>query len=231
MQKILLLHGAIGAKEQLIKLAGKLSGNFEIHTLNFSGHGGREIPSEPFSMDMFARDIISYLDDNKINEINIFGYSMGGYAALHTALNYPGRIGKIFTLATKFEWTTEIVRREVKMLDAQKIKEKVPKFAEELAGRHGEDKWEIVLAKTREMMLELGKLGDSHGGYQLELDKISNEVLIGIGDRDKMVSIEETVTAYKKMPNSQLLVMPGTPHPLEQVNIDRLSGDIGRFFV
>ena len=223
MNQLLLLHGAIGAKDQLDDLKKILSDAYDVHTLNFSGHGGNELPEEPFTMDMFAGDIISYLDGKGISTVDIFGYSMGGYAAIHTALNHKDRIGKIFTLATKFEWSPDIAEREVKMLDAEKIKAKVPKFAEELALRHGEDNWIKLLEKTAEMMRELGK------GKPLELNQLSNEAMVAVGDRDKMVSLEETITAYRAIQNAKLLVIPGTPHPIEQVNMGILAEEIKRF--
>lgn len=227
MNRILLLHGAIGAKDQFRVLRELLSAEMEVHTMNFTGHGGGEIPEEPFTIDMFAGDIIKYLDSNHMDEINVFGYSMGGYAALYAALNNPGRIGKIFTLATKFEWTPEIAEREVKMLDAQKMKIKVPKFAQELAKRHGEDKWEILLKKTADMMTGLG----NRNVLTAELMKqVNNKVLVGIGDSDKMVSLEETITAYRALPNANLIVLPATPHPIEMADSTRLSAEIKSFF-
>lgn len=227
MKKILLLHGALGAQDQFNRLKKTISGKYEVHTLNFTGHGGSDIPIEPFTMDMFAGDIISYLDTNSINEINIFGYSMGGYAALYAAMKYPGRISKIFTLAAKFDWTPETAEREVKMLDAEKMKVKVPKFAAELTARHGSDKWETVLKKTAEMMKALGNKNILTADI---LKQINNEVLIGIGDSDKMVSLEETITAFRNLPNANLLVLPATPHPIEQVDNERLAMEIERFF-
>lgn len=227
MNKILLLHGAIGAKDQLAPLKELLSADLEVHTMNFSGHGGSDIPNGPFTMDMFAGDIISYLDKNGINEVNIFGYSMGGYAALHAALNNPGKIAKIFTLATKFEWTPAIAEREVKMLDAEKMKVKVPKFAAELAKRHGESNWETVLVKTAEMMTELGNKNVLTPEI---LQQVTNDVLIGIGDSDKMVSLEETIVAFRVIPNANLLVIPATPHPIEMADGIRLAAEIRKFF-
>lgn len=226
MNRILLLHGAIGAKDQFAALKELLSTEFEVHTMNFTGHGEGKIPDVPFTMDMFAKDILAYLDKNDISEINIFGYSMGGYAALYAALNNPGRIIRIVTLATKFEWTPEIADREVKMLDAEKMKVKVPKFAAELAKRHGESNWETVLGKTIELMRGLGNnnvLGSE------KLKKINNEVLVGIGDSDKMVSLEETIAAFRTLPNANLLVLPATPHPIEQVDNERLAEVIKRY--
>lgn len=227
MKKILLLHGAIGAVDQLNPLKEKLRGKYEVHSINFTGHCGSEIPNEPFSIEMFADDIVSYIDKNDLAGINIFGYSMGGYAALYAALMNQGKLGKIFTLATKFDWSNEIAEREVKMLDAQTIEQKVPKFAEELSMRHGADKWVTVLEKTSEMMVALGR----NNLLTVEtLGNMKNEVLVGVGDRDKMVSIEESSAAFRAMPNSKLLVMPGTPHPIEQVDVNRLKYEIERIF-
>ncbi|HMQ78275.1 MAG TPA: alpha/beta fold hydrolase [Ignavibacteria bacterium] len=227
MKRILLLHGAIGAKDQFGVLRELLSADIEVHTMNFTGHGGGEIPDEPFTIDLFERDIIRYLDANNIDEINIFGYSMGGYAALYASLNNPGRIGKIFTLATKFEWTPEIAAREVKMLDAEKMKVKVPKFAGELAKRHGEDNWVTLLKKTAEMMTGLG----NKNVLTTELLKqVTNKVLVGIGDSDKMVTLEETIAAYRALTNANLIVLPATPHPIEMADCTRLVAEIKRFF-
>ena len=226
--KLLLLHGALGSKTQLKPVEEKLKNSFEVFTLNFSGHGGGKLPDKPFSIGMFAEDILRWLDKNNISRVNIFGYSMGGYAGLYFAKRQPERVGKIFTLGTKFEWTEESARREVKMLDDAKIQEKAPKFAEELKTRHKPQDWKAVLAKTREMMTMLGAKNE------LTIEDtgvIENEVLIGIGDRDKMVTLEESITVYRALKNGRLLVMHDTHHPIDQVDAVRLAAEIKRFFL
>lgn len=228
MNKLLLLHGALGARTQFEKLSHLLKESFDVHSINFTGHGGSVIPTEPFSIQMFAGDIINWLDENNIGKINIFGYSMGGYAAMYLAKHHPEKVNKIFTLATKFEWSEEISAREVKMLDAAKIKEKVPQFAKELRSRHSPQNWETVLGKTSEMMINLGKKNE------LTFDDISTIeccIQIGIGDRDKMVSLEESIAAYRSLKNGELQVLPNTPHPLEQVDAERLNYEIKSFLV
>lgn len=227
MKDILLLHGALGAKEQFEDLERLLKSSYNVYTYSFTGHGGREIPIEPFSIEMFAEEIIDFISANGLQQTGIFGYSMGGYAALYAAALKPGICSRIFTLATKFEWTPEIAAREVKMLDSRKMKLKVPKFAEELAIRHGEDKWETLLQKTADMMTELG----NRNVLTAELLKqINIRVLVGIGDSDKMVSLEETMAAYRTLPNANLLVLPATPHLIEMVESIRLAAEIKRFF-
>lgn len=43
-----------------------------------------------------------------------------------------------------------------------------------------------------------------------------------LGDRDKMVTLDETVNAYKAIPGAALSVFPETPHPLEKVDVSRI---------
>ena len=40
MKNLLVLHGAIGSKSQFDSIASLLDNQFDIHLLNFSGHGG-----------------------------------------------------------------------------------------------------------------------------------------------------------------------------------------------
>ena len=76
MQDILLLHGAVGSKEQLVPLSEKLKHNFNVHLINFSGHGGTSLPGKPFSIPLFAEDVYNYIVQNKLQQVNIFGYSI-----------------------------------------------------------------------------------------------------------------------------------------------------------
>ena len=140
---------------------------------------------------------------------------MGGYTALYLAGHYPERIGKILTVATKFHWDEEISAREIKMLDAAKMKEKIPHFYNELEKRHAPQNIEAILHKTREMMINLGKDNELKPG---DFELIKHETIVGIGDRDKMVTLAETVVVYKKLPNGRLLVLPDTPHPFERID-------------
>ena len=226
MQSLLLLHGAIGCEEQLKPLAEILSSNYDVHTLNFSGHGGKPFYAEPFSMHLFSNNILSYLQEKGIEKTSIFGYSMGGYVGMYLAKHYPEKLNALVTLATKFHWTEEIALKEVQMLDPEKISSKVPAFAKTLEERHAPQDWRQVLAFTAEMMLQLGK---DNVLKTPDHETIQHPCLIMLGDRDKMVSLEETVNVYRSLPNSQLAVLPNTPHPIEQVDKELLAYFIRRF--
>lgn len=152
---LLLLHGALGCKDQFDPLAKILEDHFNLHLLNFEGHGG-EHSDIHFSIDLFAGKTSDFIKENKIEGTNVFGYSMGGYVALKLALNQPGTINKIITLGTKFQWDETTAEKEIKMLNPENIELKVPQFAAELKRRHYPEDWKIVMKKTAGMMHALG---------------------------------------------------------------------------
>jgi len=226
MKHLLLLHGAIGAKDQLNPLADLLKTTYRIHTLNFDGHGGAAMPSDPFSIPLFAKNVHDYCNAAGITSADVFGYSMGGYVAMYLAKQSPALVNKIITLATKFNWDEMIAAKETKMLDAGVIAQKVPAFASQLQQRHAPNDWIQVLDKTKEMLLELGR----QNTLQLnDYATIQTPSLIMLGDKDKMVTAEETLSVYRTLPSAQLCILPNTPHPLEQVDAELLAYHITRF--
>jgi pimeloyl-ACP methyl ester carboxylesterase len=226
MHNLLLLHGALGSEATLFPLKEQLQPYYHTYTLNFSGHGGKAIPASPFRMELFAQDILHLLEEQQLESTYIFGYSMGGYAALYFALQHPERVKGIITLATKFSWSPETALKEIKHLNPEKIQEKVPRFAQTLAGRHAPQDWKQVMHKTAEMMQHLG----TQPLLTAEtLAEVPIPVQVSVGDRDNMVSIEETTWAYRQLLQARLLVLPDTRHPLETVATDRLSHEIRQF--
>jgi len=217
---LLLLHGAIGAADQLQPLASELQKNYIVHTLDFSGHGGSPFPAKPWSISLFAEEVLSYMDDHSIGEAAIFGYSMGGYVGMYLAAHHKQRITHVITLATKFSWDPLTAQKEIKNIDPEKIEEKVPAFAKALEQRHQPNDWREVLQRTAQLITTLG---DQPPLTPDIYASVSTPALILLGDRDKMVSLEETLAVYKALPNAQLAALPGTPHPIEQTNPQTLA--------
>lgn len=226
MQHLLLLHGAIGSEQQLFPLRDLLVDQFTVHTFSFSGHGEKELPSK-MSMDLFAKEVYDYVQLKQLNDLQIFGYSMGGYVAMYFAHLYPHLVDRISTLGTKYIWNNEIAAKETKLLQADIIEQKLPAFAELLAQRHGTDKWKTVLSLTASMLLELG---DKPLLTEDKLHQINTRSLLMIGEKDNMVSLEETASISKLLPNAELKVLAHTGHPIEQVDTSMLAKQLINFF-
>jgi pimeloyl-ACP methyl ester carboxylesterase len=231
MSYLLLLPGALGAASQLEPLAKELKPYFEaVYPLNFAGHGGKGQLTETsaFGIEAFAEEVLQWMAQEQISQAHFFGYSMGGYVALWLALNHPQRVSSILTLGTKFAWTAESAAKEVRMLDPEKIAEKVPAFARELEDRHAPNDWKLLLSRTAGMMLNLGNNPLLQHG---QLAALELPVRVCVGDRDNMVTLDETAAAYRSLKNSTLAVLPATPHPIEKADLKQLVFQIKSFMV
>jgi len=227
MKSILFLHGALNSAAQFDALKLSLTSDYDVHTLNFSGHGGNLMPLGGLSFEVFVNDILNYLNSNKIEKINLFGYSMGGYAALMFALKYPEKVEKIFTCSTKLKWDLKSATKETDLLNPEKMLEKVPAFANNLIVLHGINVWKNLLNSTSNMLMDLAK-----GKLLLDEDfaAIVPPVMLAVGDTDKTANYIDTVDVYKLIPNGQLAVLPNTPHEFNKINNRLLLALIYQFF-
>jgi pimeloyl-ACP methyl ester carboxylesterase len=215
MNPILLLHGALGAQTQLQHIACKLQdARRTVHSMDFSGHHGVPFSSRGFGIEVFADDILDFLDKNNIQIADIFGYSMGGYVAVWLAHIRPERIGRIITLGTKFDWNVATANREIAKMDARKIEEKVPAFARILESRHRPNDWKELMIKTAEMMQGLG----SHPLLSEEiLTTIQVPVEIYLGDLDDMADRDYSMRVASLLPAGTFSLLANTRHPIENV--------------
>ena len=226
MGHLLLLHGALGSKEQFNDLAENLEQDFSIDTLSFSGHGRATSLQHAFTIQNCCHEVLNWLNDKQRMQIDIFGHSMGGYVALWLARFYPARVGKIFTLGTKLEWNEAIAQQRAKQLNAEKLMAKVPAYVHELQDRHGEHEWHSVLHKTAHMLNDLGK----HHLTDSDFRQINSDVLLGLGDGDNMVTKTETEHVCSLLPQAKFVELKGTPHPIDKVSVPLLSNEIRAFF-
>ena len=224
---LLLLHGALGAADQFDKLASLLADDFEIHRLDFEGHGPTPIQHDTFHGDHFMENVAAYLADHKLDTVDIFGYSLGGYVASQLAQQQPGRVRRIVALSTKFLWDEATAERECKQLDVEKIKAKVPRFAEMLAQRHTAEGWENVVNRTQDLL----RSNAADGGLPPEfMVTLPHPIRILVGDRDHTVPLEESAAIYRALQQGELEVLPNTPHPFERVSLERLVISLREFF-
>lgn len=187
--------------------------------MNFPGHGG--LPADdPVYMPQMAEALVQFVKERRLEGARVFGYSMGGYAALWAASKHPDLFGEIRTLGTKFDWTPESAEREAGMLNAEKIEAKVPQFAAALAQRHAPANWKQVLNNTKKLMTDLGS-GNKLG--QAELAGINIPVTIARGELDNMVTETESREAASWLPNGTFTTLAGTKHPLEQIDMAVLA--------
>ncbi|RYY40003.1 MAG: alpha/beta hydrolase [Chitinophagaceae bacterium] len=225
MRNLILLHGALGAPETLEPLATALTAHYQLHLPAFPGRAG--VAASGYNMSALVGFLSEFITDNNLERPLIFGYSMGGYAALTLASRQPGLLGGVATLATKLHWSADAAAAEARMLDPDKLEAKVPAFAATLARRHAPLNWKDVMRGTATLMTDLG---NDPLLKQPQFKAIADPVLLLLGDRDSMVSLEETREAWQQIPGAQLGVLPNTPHPIEKAPVEILSAQLHHFY-
>jgi len=216
------LHGALGSAHQLIPLNEHYP---DARIIEFFGHGAQKDLSGQPSIDVYVHQL-----EVELSAVGkpcaVFGYSMGGYVAIALALRRPELFSSILTLGTKLHWSPAIAAAEVTKLDAEVIAVKVPAFAADLARRHGESRWRVLLADTAQLMQDLG----TNPRLTPEiLEQLVVPTRLCVGDRDEMVSIEETLAFYRGLQGGlsgkqhQMAVVPGVRHPIEKVPLGTIA--------
>lgn len=217
--QMILVHGALGGAEQFSTLAERLSERFEVHRLDLPGHGAAPLGEAPFALASFAASVRSYLHKRGLRRPWLFGHSMGGLVGLLLALEPAPLLGGVITLGTKLEWTPEVAAREIAMLDPEKIEAKVPAFAQTLAQRHSALGWKNLLARTADMLAELGERPPLTAE---RLAAASVPVFIGLAERDNLVSQAEAQRFAQSLSQGGFWTVAGA-HPLESVETDALA--------
>lgn len=222
---LLLLHGALGDARQMETLAPLLEPYFSLHTYNFPGHGGKAFAEHPLTMRLLTEHLLDHIREFHLIGCTVFGYSMGGYAALQLESEKPGCFQRIFTMGTKFGWRPEVAESEAKLIDPEFLSQKAPNFAAVLQQRHAPNDWKQLAKETGHLMHDLAR----HPLATDDFGKIECKVRIAIGDRDQMVSFDESRHVYLALPKASFLVMPETPHLFEKINHPLLAEEIRRF--
>lgn len=73
---------------------------FDVICLDTRGHGGSTKAPGPYSIDLFAQDVLEALDELKLRQIALIGLSQGGMTAQAVALRAQERITRLALLAT-----------------------------------------------------------------------------------------------------------------------------------
>lgn len=219
-KKLVLLHGALGAGEQLQALAQNLADTYEVKVYEFSGHGKQADDVAPFTIEKLAVDFHHWLQQEYTQPVNVFGYSMGGYVSLSLATTYPQLFEKIVTLGTKFKWSKEESVKETAKLNPQFLLEKAPAYCDYLVQLHGTNHWKNVLKKTAGLMVELGEKPLLN---EVTLSMIQTPVQLMLGELDKMVTREETEMVQHQLKHATFEIIPGFVHPLERLDAQQLA--------
>ena len=220
---LLLLHGALGSPATLAPLAERLAADFTVKTLAFAGHGGRPVQPDTFTLPHFAQEVLDFLAAHETGPAHVFGYSMGGYAALLAAARAPGRFASLTALGTTVDWAPDLVAAATGFLDPATITARFPAFAEQLRQRHAPADWAAVVTATARL---IAAAGAAQALQAEDFASLQAPVHLLVGDTDQAAGPAAMAALAARLPRGRFDVLPHTPHPLERVDLAMLSEQI-----
>lgn len=230
---VLVVHGALGSASQMQPVVDALmaSGRFDtVRAVELPGHGRTPLAEGMrFGMDTFA-DAVAEAAAKVRAETGrapiVFGYSMGGYAAMLLASRASDAIGALVTLGTMVRWTPEIAAQAAARLDPVVIAVKVPAFADVLAARHLDaGGWELMMQRTATLLRELG---DAPPLTTSAFGAIRCPVHLMVGEKDDSVTLADCEAVATQMVAARASRLPGIPHPIERVPMEMIVEKIVR---
>ena len=113
---VIFLHGLGGARMAWGPQLRALADQFRCIAWDMPGYGHAE-PIRPLTYEVIAQRVVDLIDTIETERADLVGLSFGGMHALHTAINFPDRVGKMVLASTspafgmdgttKEQWTAD----------------------------------------------------------------------------------------------------------------------------
>jgi pimeloyl-ACP methyl ester carboxylesterase len=181
------------------------------------------------SMEDMARDAITFIKAMGLDQVDLFGFSMGGMIAQEIALTEPQLVRKMIITGTgpaggegisKVARVTylDMIRGWLTLQDPKQFLffTRTPagiragkEFLQRLKERSENRDKAITVAALQAQLKALRRWGSKKPA---DLSKVHHAVLVANGDSDRMVPSENTRDLAQRLPNSELIIYPDSGH-------------------
>jgi pimeloyl-ACP methyl ester carboxylesterase len=100
---LILLHGGLGSGEMFGPVLPALAGKHQVILVDLQGHGRTADIDRPLDVRLMADDIGALISHLGLTRPDVMGFSLGGGVALHTAVKYPGLVGKLIVVSANIK--------------------------------------------------------------------------------------------------------------------------------
>ena len=214
---LLVLHGAFMTIGAMGALVSALAEAQQVIAVELQGHGHTADVDRPLSYEQMADDVAGLIRHLGIGRADVFGYSMGGGAALQLAMRHPALVRKLVVASASS--TSDGVYPEVwagieqitpELFDGTPWKEEYDRVAP------NPDAFPTLVEKMKELDLQ------PFAWPPEEIRAISAPTMVVIGDSDGTTP-EHAVELFRLrgggvfgdlagLPDARLAILPGTTH-------------------
>jgi 3-oxoadipate enol-lactonase len=238
-QAVMLIHGVGADASSWDPIAVALADRFRVLRLDLRGHGRSGHIEGDCSLDDFVRDVVDVLDDARIAQAHVAGFSLGGMIAQSLALHHPDRVDRLVLLsavAGRTEEERERVRQRLEILrtkgvaaitDAAQERWFTPGFIE----RHPEQ----VQARMRQLQQNHApSYRAAYTAFSLSdlgqrLHAIRHPTLVATGEHDQGSNTRMARFMHEQISGSTLQILPGLRHSVLVEAPDRITSLLREF--
>jgi len=238
---IIFIHGFPLNKSMWDKQSEKLKDSYRVIAYDIRGHGDTDLGAIDFSIDLFAQDLIDFMDALKIERTMLCGLSMGGYIALNAIDKHPNRFSALILSDTNCTADSSEAK-ENRMKTIEGIKENgvkkladglIPKlFAPESFKTYSEG-----IAVVKELIVKTPKQSLYNSLHAManrketcsKLPEIKIPVLIIVGKEDKITPPEAANAMHEKIKDSSLQIIPNAGHLSNLENQEDFNNQLKKF--
>jgi pimeloyl-ACP methyl ester carboxylesterase len=200
------------------------------HVITFDNRGvGASSGSTPTTIEEMARDAVSFIRALGFDQVDLFGFSMGGMMAQVIAQEEPQLVRRMIIAGTGpaggegIEKVTRISYLDIArgLLTRQDPKQflfftRTPngrragkEFLARLEERTNDRDKPVAIGSFRAQLKAIHRWGQQQPA---DLSSIHQPVLVLNGESDRMVPTKNTVDLDRRLPNSELVVYPDAGH-------------------
>jgi non-heme chloroperoxidase len=232
---IILLHGGGDSWHSWLRVLPLIPPQYRVYAITLRGHGLSDHPQSGYARLDFAHDIIAFIDQLHIEKPVIAGHSLGTMVAQAIAVIAPDHVSKLVLAGSparvpKTAAVEEITKRQSKpTVDVD--------FARDFQfstvySPIPADFAEIVVAdaaKLQDYVWHGIKVGLSGDHFEDQLSKIQAPTLVLWGEKDTLVTREETDLLLSKVKTATLKVYPNTGHGVHWERPEEFTKDLVEF--
>jgi pimeloyl-ACP methyl ester carboxylesterase len=221
-EPLILLHGGFGLTGMFGAILPLLAANRLVITADLQGHGRTADIDRPMSLEAMGDDVAKLITHLGLAQADLMGFSMGGGAALQTAIQHPELVRKLVVVSMPFKrdgWYPEqtAAMSQVGLATAEFMKN-TPMYEGYVAVAPQPDHFPMLCEKMGEM---LRRDYDYSGGVK----GLTMPVLVVAGDADGLPplhaaqffeflggGLRDGSWDGSGMSKSQLAILPGMTH-------------------
>jgi len=204
-EPLFLLHGYSLSSKYWIPYVSDFQEDFEVYLVDLLGHGKSDVFDKDWSIKSVAQnlnDLVEYLEKDKIKAI---GFSYGGDVLFQLATINPSLIKSMVTIGALGTWDIKDYPDWEDFFQYSNL----DNLTWIKAYQSDDEHIRAILDMFKNYRVKLS---------EEQLKSIQAEILLILGDNDESLPFEEVTRVRKNLPNSDLWILPNSPHGAHEGN-------------